>query len=170
MHQPKGFTLIEMLITLALLAIIASFGIPQLNQFIVNQRIQAQATALQSTLQFARTEASSKNRVIKVLPRTNNSSGWSSGWCVVTSDINNCNGTVIKQYPAVTGEVSITGNYLQTGTFISFRRDGTRSPAVSGGLKVSSSRIPADSKRARCIALDAIGRVKISNIAPSDGC
>lgn len=170
MKSSRGFTLVELLITVAMLAIIVSVGVPAMSNFIISQRIQAQATALQATLQFARTEASSKNRIIKVIPRVNSSEGWASGWCVVTSDINNCNGSVIRQYPAVAGDVTISGNYLQTGTFISFRRDGTRSPAVSGGLKVSSPRLAPTAERARCIMLDAIGRVQISTITPGDDC
>ncbi|HWR81502.1 MAG TPA: GspH/FimT family pseudopilin [Pseudomonas sp.] len=96
MKSSRGFTLVELLITVAMLAIIVSVGVPAMSNFIINQRVQAQATALQATLQFARTEASSKNRIIKVIPRVNSSEGWASGWCVVTSDINNCNGTVIR--------------------------------------------------------------------------
>lgn len=53
----RGFTLIELMIILVLLSIVAGIAIPNLARLIRNHQIETQAQALNSLLQFARTEA-----------------------------------------------------------------------------------------------------------------
>lgn len=170
MPESRGFTLIELMIAIALLAIITSLAVPSMGTFLLNQRVAGQATALSTALQFARSEATAKNRRIRVVPVTNSTNGWKQGWCVVLGELSNCNGDVLRRYDAVPAGVEIDSDYVQTGNVLTFRRDGTRDPAVSGGIKVSADNLSATGKRARCLTLDAIGRVSIAAINPADDC
>ena len=56
-RQAKGFTLIELMVTLAVLAILATVGIPSFQRLAAENRVSAQANATQAALQFARSEA-----------------------------------------------------------------------------------------------------------------
>ncbi len=170
MRQFRGFTLIELMLTIALLAVITSLAVPAMGRFLQNQRVLSQTTALQSALQYARSEATNKNRRIRVVPVNNSTNGWTQGWCVVLGELSNCNGDVIRRYAAASAGVQIDGDYLQSGNVLTFRRNGTRDPAVTGGIKVSSSNLDATGNRARCITLDAIGRVSVQPINPEDDC
>lgn len=57
----RGFTLIEMLIGIALVAIVLAVGVPSMQRFIVNNRLKAVNAQLVTDLQFARAEAAARN-------------------------------------------------------------------------------------------------------------
>ena len=55
MHQrSSGFTLIELMIVIAIVAVIASYGIPRFNSMMQNGRLSTQANELQGLMQLAR--------------------------------------------------------------------------------------------------------------------
>ncbi len=62
----RGFTLIELMIVLALLAIVSFIAVPNFMDFIERNRIQTQAQELQAFLLYARGEAVSRNTSITV--------------------------------------------------------------------------------------------------------
>jgi type IV fimbrial biogenesis protein FimT len=60
-RRDRGFTLIEMLIGIALVAIVLAVGIPSMQRFIVNNRLKAVNSQLVNDLNYARTEAAARN-------------------------------------------------------------------------------------------------------------
>ncbi len=53
----RGFTLVELMITIALLAIVSAIAIPNFVQFVRNNQVQAKADELKTFLQYARGQA-----------------------------------------------------------------------------------------------------------------
>ncbi len=56
-RQQTGFTLYELMITVMIVAVILSFGIPNLRQFTLNSRMTGTANDLHAAFMMARTEA-----------------------------------------------------------------------------------------------------------------
>jgi len=76
-ERSSGFTLIELMITLALVGIIASFAVPSFANLIANSRLASTSNDVVGLLNYARAEAVKSGRVVLALPLTG--SDWSSG-------------------------------------------------------------------------------------------
>lgn len=72
----RGFTLLELLITLAILSILLLIGGPNLSRLVRESRIEASTEALYTAIQLARTAAVSRNQRVTL----RNLGSWNSGW------------------------------------------------------------------------------------------
>lgn len=85
----QGFTLVELLITLALVAIVANIAVPAFEGLITRNRQQALMEQVETSLNKARTDAILKRRTVEICGSNNGqtcSANWASGWLVRTSD------------------------------------------------------------------------------------
>ncbi len=73
-----GFTLIELMVTVAVVAIFASLAAPSFRQLIAKQRLRSAASALTESLWLARSEATKRNTASTVgFSFSNVANGWS---------------------------------------------------------------------------------------------
>lgn len=126
----RGFTLIEVLIVMIVVAVVASIGLPGLNRMLEGNRLTGDTNRLVSSLYAARSEA--VKRGANVFICTRNLAGddcdggqyWTDGWIVFADDDNN--GAVSA------GEVLDVADQVDTGmafaagapVVISFSADG----------------------------------------------
>ena len=114
-----GFTLIELMVTIAVLAILMTIAIPSFQNMVLNNRIVAQANQLITALNYARSEAVKRAAPATVCSTNGGtacagSMNWSTGW-LVFADANE-NGAVdggeavLRVWPTLS-----TGNTLNTG-------------------------------------------------------
>jgi type IV fimbrial biogenesis protein FimT len=66
MHKNSGFTITELMITIAIIAILASVAIPNFIAWLPNYRLQSGAEEIHSTFQLARAEAIKRNATAEV--------------------------------------------------------------------------------------------------------
>ncbi len=92
-HQP-GLTLIELLITLSVIAIIAGLSTPSFVELIQRNRIAAAANELVAGIQLARQFAVTENAVTRICPsasgqRCDAENRWDQGWIIFHDPDNN---------------------------------------------------------------------------------
>lgn len=66
MRSRRGFTLIELMIVLAVLAVILTLAAPSFYNFIMLQRLKSVSAQLTTDVQFARSEAAARNQVLRM--------------------------------------------------------------------------------------------------------
>jgi type IV fimbrial biogenesis protein FimT len=77
-HRPwagRGFTLVELMIGLAVLAVLATLVVPSMGSALQRQRLRAAAEHLAADLTEARFEATRRGQALHVLPRSG------ANWC-----------------------------------------------------------------------------------------
>ncbi|MCW8161173.1 MULTISPECIES: GspH/FimT family pseudopilin [Pseudomonadaceae] len=87
-NRNQGFTLIELISTLAILAIVASIAVPALTELIERNRQQALMHEIQNVLHNARAQAVMQRRTIEVCGSRDGqdcSTSWADGWLVRTA-------------------------------------------------------------------------------------
>lgn len=162
----RGFTLIELVVTVVLIGVIAAFGIPSFNSMVQNNRLASQTNELITALQYARSEAISRAQAISVCPTsdqtscTGNTDDWEGGWIVfVDTDEDgtpNSAADVIRIWQASSGSADISGasvvRYLARGQ-------------ISAGAQVELQVSLPDADNDRCIRIAPSGRLNTGQAA-----
>lgn len=109
-----GFTLIELMVTVAVAVILSMVAVPSFRQFILNQRIKNTSYDLVSALTMARSEAITRNAPVSLAA---SGASWANGWCVITpppTTPTDCS-TAIITHEALNGSMSVN-SYVPPST------------------------------------------------------
>lgn len=109
----KGFTLLELMVVVALIAVIAGFAVPQFGRLIDNNRVVSTANSVVGLLNYSRSEAIRRGSRITTTAAANTLQ------TTLTSD-----GTVIRQIEQPSGDLTISPGS------VTFRANGL---TTSGG-------------------------------------
>ena len=106
----QGFTLIEMMVTIVIIGILASIGLPAYRDTVTSMRMSATINALSNTLNFARTEAMKRGLITSVCPiagtACNVTTNWSGGW----STLVNSTSTQLSIAPSLSNGDTLTSS------------------------------------------------------------
>jgi type IV fimbrial biogenesis protein FimT len=91
----RGFTMTELVVTVAIAAILATVAVPGFNGVIASQRARVFASDLYATLAKARSEAVTLNGNVTLQA---NAGGWQNGWQILDP-----NGNVLDNHAAAVG-------------------------------------------------------------------
>jgi type IV fimbrial biogenesis protein FimT len=162
----RGFTIMELMTVVAIVAILASFALPSFRDLVQRSRLKTAASDFHTSLTFARSEAIKRNGTVSVVPA--DASDWSRGWSVQFGG-----NPLIVQDPYASLSIAPRSASYGTKTVSSVDFQGTGREGSSDGIAfiVTAAGFPTIS--ARCVVLDPSGRAAVrqdKNSNPSDGC
>lgn len=162
----KAFTVLELMVTVAIAAIVMTMGVPGFSQVIKNSRLTADANALIASFNFARSEAVKREREVFVSRKGTTSENWDSGWNIFIDE--NSNQTFNDGTDILLKTFSSSNNTVRSGEiyddWIAFLPSGViDSSGTSDGD--DSFRICAtagDTDNSRKITINKVGRSRVT--------
>ncbi len=170
-YLTDGFTLIELMVTIAVAGILMGIGIPSFSQLITSNRLTTNINELVTSLTFARSEAIKRGQPVTLLKT---GAEWESGWTVFT-DLNGNgvldngdNDILLKNYAALPSNYTLrsTPGYAnsltyqatgisQNGSFVLCdNTDGNNAP---------------EANTAKVAIINSVGRVRMGMDTDNDG-
>lgn len=161
MLAQNGFTLMDGMITLAVICVLLSLGVPSASQFLGNQRLATLKHEMVSQLNLARHQAITESRTVNLCPSSDgyycsDSEDWSDGWISYTDlDLNRqrSDEEPIHQVSGMHAWASISSGERSQ---IRFRFDGT-AVGSNGSLRLCDERGPSYGWR---LVISNVGRVR----------
>lgn len=101
----SGFTLVELLVVLVVVAITLSAAVPSFQGMIARNRVATQTNDMLLAINLARSEALRVGRTVSVqaMDASDASDEFGAGWCVVVGNPGDCTGTPVRTFDALEG-------------------------------------------------------------------
>ena len=195
MKKHSGFTLIELMVTLSIVSILLTVGLPSLKTFMQGNQLIASTNELVSALHLARTEAIKLDTSVTICESTNGTSctgpgtdNWEDGWIVFVDADGNLEGTgapcaalgtdcLLRVHDAFTDNQLTVAGVNAGGADISsftFNARGLPRSAAGGSQSGTFSLCSLDDSGStldsRAVILSLSGRARISDNAAVISC
>ena len=167
MKRQTGFTITEMLVVMAIVAILMGIGVPSYRYITNSYRMSAEVNGLLGDLQYARAEAIKEGQTVTVCVSTNRTActggtAWEGGW-IVFSDPNanatvDAGDTVLRVQGAFTGRVPDTFRADNNVGAITYNREGFATTAVGfPNTTITLHDSSANAAWTRCLWITPVG-------------
>ena len=176
-NRESGFTLIELMITIAILAIVLSAAFPSYRTFVANAQIRITAESIRNGLQLARAEAIKRNANVKfTIASAANDSSWSVGCVTVVADLDgdgvaDCPATIqsktVREGSGST--LSLTKVGSNTLTFINLGTTNSTAGQLTR-VNIDNTSIPAAISKELSVSIQTGGNARVCdpNAATTD--
>lgn len=174
MPRQSGITLLELLVTLAIVAVLLAAGVPSFRAWVQNQELRGAAGRLASDLHFARRAAVDRGSRVTVCPGDERSGcrdvpAWEDGWIVFGDDNGDrrwqTDEPVLRSAPLLDG-VTIRSSTARRQ--LSFFPNGS-APGSNATLRLCDDRGAGDGRQVR---IGLSGRIRTTSARRDgpDGC
>ena len=176
----RGFTLLEVLVVLALLAVLLSLAAPSFIGLRQKHQMQSQAEQLQASLLLARSEALRRQQRVTLCVRESSpgegphcaSAGtWAQGWVVFVDGNDNgrreASEAVLQLHQALPGFLTLQGN-ATVDSYISYGPQG-RSQSTSGAFQAGTLTLcGAGQAHVWRVVINAVGKPRLEKAERQD--
>ena len=179
-RNQTGFTLYELLITVLIVGVVLTVGVPNMTEFTRNSRITTSANDFHAAFHLARSEAARARQNVTICASANSMDAdadcggtWDQGM-IVFMDIdgsltrNGVNENVLRRHPAVNANLTLA--VADDATYFSFGPSGLGRGNVGGADALSqvivcddrgTAETTADSSAARLFVATPLGRATV---------
>ncbi len=168
--RQRGFTLIELMVTLVIFGILVSVGLPSFSNMTKDYRLVSEQRSLIAMLNMARSEASHRGQVVTIASK--GGSNWSKGFQIYTdadaagnTAYNAASDVLIKDLDASSTGITINSSSSADDGYISFRNNG----GLNEGAGVTSLTLALCDTRGKdhghALELNFVGQAKLSTPA-----
>jgi len=166
MKTNKAFTLVELMVTLAVFGIIVVMGVPSFTSYTRTNRLATETNSLVGAINYARSEAVKRRSHVSVCQSSDGAtctdSGWQAGWIVFVNTDNDDPAQVdggediLRIYGAITGNSTLS----PSGPVEDFLTYTPKGFTTAQGQFILCDSSGANS--ARVIDVNRIGRVTLT--------
>ena len=172
-----GFTMIEVLITIAIAATLMSLAIPSFRYITNSNRIASELNGLLGDLQLARAQAIKEGRTVTVCQSSDsatctNSTSWEGGWIVFSDPTNvgvyDAGEIYVRKQKPFSGTDSFTAS--NTVSAITFNREGY-AVGIANGTLITLHDSSNNSAWTRCLFINLSGQMMSERVGvtPTNG-
>lgn len=162
----RGFTLTELMMTLAVLAVLVGIGVPSFREVALSSRLSSYANDFVASANLARGEAIKRNSRVGMCASSDgatcaSSGGWEQGWVVFhdadNDDVLDTGETLLERREPLADGFSMRA----TGNVRYLRFEPTGIDATAATLTICK-KTPAVGSQERVVALTLTGRLSVS--------
>lgn len=176
MSRPDGYTLIEMMVTIAIVAVLAALALPSFQSLVLSTRASSGANRMLALLSTARSEAVARNRRVVICRSdtgtecsTDSEAGWEVG-AMAYVDVNSDNsydatidGEPILAAVPCAQDVTIAGNSNVDDQMVYL-------PSGLAGFNNGKLTVTASEEHQRKVVISTTGRARVCNPAQDSTC
>lgn len=151
-NRSRGFTLIELMVTITVAAVLLTIALPSFVNTTLNSKLRATANNLSAAAMLARSEAIKRNSATQLCPSdddTTCSGTWEDGWIILNG------ATVIHREGPVPDGYKVN----TSATTLTFAPNGVGSTAASF---VICRATPSVGSQERLVSISATGRPSVT--------
>ena len=189
MKISAGFTLIELIVTVAVFGVLVALAVPNLHSFTRNNRLTSQINNFVTALQITRSEAVKRGSHVVLCASSNqtqcNTTNWEQGWIVFLDGSNDFStaspagrptgaDVVLKVGDVLGGADTLRSSFTNTGAVMYLASGATSAGNSSGTFTLCDPGDPSDGasdrvKRARAININNTGFISQATDTDTNG-
>lgn len=162
--RSRAFTLVELLIAIAIFAVLMGVAIPAYNDMTLGSKLRSQANDLVAGAVLARSEAIKRNSAVRMCVSADGENciagGWEQGW-VVFHDVDD-DGTLDAGETVLLQQKAAASGFKITGTVASIRFQGTGVGATQATLTACRA-TPSVGAQERVVNITVTGRASVKS-------